>query len=340
MKSVKQILTFLVFVLISASILSLITPASQKVEKTITINAQASLVYEQLSKLTNFNKWSVWSSQDSSATYTLEGTDGTPGASITWKGDPLISGNGKMQIKTLEPNRKVVQTLQFSKPRKAKGTSTFTLTENNGMTTVVWEFNMNTPRPWNIYNLFYSMDKEMGNDFEKGLFALKEISEKQSGTAPKQMYEVTTMNFPATSFAMIRQEIKWTDITSFFAQHIPLLYEEARKNNVTAGAATGLYYVWDEKNQQTDIAAAVPVAAGTGMQNSIIRIENIAASKAVYVNYTGAYDNIGEAHSGLDRYIAEKKLIQKSPVIEQYIKGPANEKDTAKWLTKVVYLVE
>lgn len=148
------------------------------------------------------------------------------------------------------------------------------------------------------------------------------------------------MDFPATSFAIIRQEVKWTDITSFFGQHIRILYEEAGKNKVNAGAATGLYYVWDEKNQQTDMAAAVPVPAGTRIQNNIIRIGNINSSKAVYVNYPGAYDKIADAHNSLDRYIADKKLTQKFPVIEQYISGPFNEKDTAKWLTKVVYLVE
>lgn len=340
MKALKPFFTFLIFVVISAVILSLVTPASQKVEKTITINAPAAIVYEQLSRLEHFNQWSVWSRQDSAVQFSFSGTDGTVGASAAWKGDPALSGEGRIVIKSLEPGHKVVQTLQFSKPRKGKGESVFTVTEKNGLTTVAWKFEMATPRPWNIFNLFYSMDKEMGSDFEKGLFALKEITEKQAGTAPQKQFDVMTMDFPATSFAIIRQEVKWTDITSFFGQHIRILYEEAGKNKVNAGAATGLYYVWDEKNQQTDMAAAVPVPAGTRIQNNIIRIDNINGSKAVYVNYPGAYDKIADAHNSLDRYIADKKLTQKFPVIEQYISGPFNEKDTAKWLTKVVYLVE
>ena len=36
---------------------------------------------------------------------------------------------------------------------------------------------MATPRPWNIFNLFYSLDKQMGKDFEDGLTALKNIIE-------------------------------------------------------------------------------------------------------------------------------------------------------------------
>lgn len=340
MKTVKPFFVFLLFVVISGAILSFALPASQKLEKTVTINAPVSLVYEQLARLENFNTWSVWSQQDSSATYTLNGTDGTVGASSSWKGDPAISGEGKMEITALEPGQKVSHSIHFLKPKKATGNSSFTLSGNKGLTTVTWNFEMTTPRPWNIFNLFYSMDKQMGKDFEKGLIALKELTENKTGTATERTYEVLTMDFPATHFAIIRQQVRWTDIPSFFGQHISLLYEEAAKNNIAAGPATGLYFVWDEKNQQTDMAAAVPVPAGSILQKNIIRQEDVPASKAVYVNYTSGYDKIAEAHNSLDKFLAEKKLTQKTPVIEQYISGPVNEKDTSKWLTKIVYLVE
>lgn len=340
MKAVKPFLVFLLFVVISGAILSFALPASQQLEKTVTIHAPANVIYEQLASLENFHTWSVWSQQDSSATYTMSGTDRTIGASTSWKGHPAISGEGRMEITALEPGQKVSHGFQFLKPKKATGSSSFTLNEKNGLTTVTWNFEMITPRPWNIFNLFYSMDKEMGKDFEKGLIALKEMTEKKTGTAPQKTYEVLTMDFPATSFAIIRQQVRWTDISSFIGQHISILYEEATKNNIAAGSPAGLYFEWDEKNQQTDMAAAVPVPAGSVLQKNIIRLENVPASKAIYVNYTGGYDKLAEAHTSLDKFMAEEKLTQKAPVIEQYINGPVNEKDTSKWLTKIVYLVE
>lgn len=340
MKPVRSFFIFLLFVVISGLILSLLMPISQKVEKTITINAPAAVIYEQLSSLQNFNNWSVWSQQDSSAKYTLSGTDGTVGAATVWSGDPQLSGEGRLEITGLEPGRRVSHAIEFSKPRKAKGKSVFTLNENNGLTAVTWNFEIATPRPWNIFNLFYSMEKQLGDDFDKGLHALKELAEKKSGAAPQKTFEVLTMDFPATTFAIIRQKVKWADIPSYFAQHLSILYSEAGKNNISAGAATGLYFVWDEKNQQADMAAAVPVPAGSKMQNNIIRFEDVPASKAVYVSYSGGYDKLADAHISLDKYLAENRLTQKTPVIEQYISGPSNEKDTAKWLTRIVYLVE
>lgn len=339
MKPFRSFLVFLVFVLIAGTLLSLVTPTSQRVEKSVTIRASAPEVFKQLSRLENFRRWSAWSRQDSAATYTLTGQDGTKGASLSWKGDPGVSGEGRIEIIALEQDRSISLDFHFLTPRKTNGSSTFTVAENNGMTTVTWLFTMATPRPWNIFNLFYSMEKEMGKDFEQGLDALKQLAELQAGLAPAKNYEVRTMDFPATRFAMIRQLVNWNDMPSFFTQHIPILHDAAKKSNIPAGASAGLYFVWDEKNRQADMAAAVPVPAGTQLQHPIIRMTDVAAGKAVYVTLTGDYAQLTDAHSSIDRYLAENKLAHKTPVIEQYIHGPANEKDTAKWLTKIVYLI-
>ncbi len=178
MKLGRLLLFFLLAVLVTTAVLSFMLPTSQKIERSIVINTSAASIYTQLAQLENFNKFSVWSQQDSAAAYTLSGTDGTVGANISWKGSPQISGEGKIAIKALEPNRKVVHQLNFTQPKKGTAESVFLLSETNkATTTVTWTFNMATPRPWNIFNLFYSLDKQMGKDFEDGLTAMKKMIE-------------------------------------------------------------------------------------------------------------------------------------------------------------------
>lgn len=340
MHRLKPFLVFLLFVLVSGLLLTLLVPTSQRVEKTVTINAPTGLVYDKLSKLEQFNQWSVWSSQDSLVKFNITGQDGTPGAISSWSGIPEISGEGSVEITGLEPGKKVEHEIRLIRPRKIKAGSVFVMDENKGTCTVTWIFTMKTPRPWNIFNLFHSLDREMGHDFEKSLMALKESAEALSGYTAKEDYTVHSMDFPATRFATIRQRVNWTDISSFFGQHLQLLYQAAGEKKIQAGTATGLYFEWDEKNRQTDMAAAIPVPTGAEMASPLISLENIPASKAIYVNYEGAYDHIGEAHDRLDKYLVDKKLKKLAPVIEQYLSGPFNEKDTVKWLTKVLYLVE
>lgn len=339
MKFLKLIGVFLIFFFAIAIILSLILPVHQTIEKSTVINAPASEVYDQLVKLKNFNNWSVWNNHDSSIKITYGGIDGTVGATTSWSGDPAISGEGKIEISESEQNKKVVQDVQFISPKKGKAISTFLLNDKNGITTITWKFKMFTPRPWNIFNLFYSMDKQMGKDFEEGLSALKKGIHKDT-VVTTDIYKPEPLNFPATSFAVIRQVVKFSDIGSFYSKHLPILYEETNRLQISAGTPSGLYYSWDEKNQQTDMATALPVASGTNINNAIINVLSIPASKAVVVNYYGSYDHVKDAYNSLDNYFKENKLKQKMPMIEQYFSGPQTEKDTLKWLTKIVYLAE
>lgn len=178
MKIFRLLFGLLFFILIVTIGLSFMLPTNQKAEHAIEINATAPVIYSQLIKLENFNRFAVWTQQDSSAIYTLTGSDGTVGATSSWNGSPEISGKGKIAIVELVANKKVVHQLEFTEPRKMKAGSEFSLLETNpGKTTVTWTFKLATPRPWNIFNLFYSINKEKEQDFKDGLQALKKLIE-------------------------------------------------------------------------------------------------------------------------------------------------------------------
>ena len=178
MKFFRLFIFFILSLIIVTAILTFMLPTKQKVTRTIDIIAPASVVYEYIEKLENFNKWSVWTQQDSTALYTFTGTDGTIGAATSWKGHPQISGEGQIEITALEPHSKVVHKLNFIRPKKGNAESIFNLLEISKATTkVTWTFTMVTPRPWNIFNLTYSLDKQMGKDFEDGLTAMKTMME-------------------------------------------------------------------------------------------------------------------------------------------------------------------
>ncbi len=179
MKYFKLFVAILLSIIITVAILSFFMATSQQVVKSVTINAPAAVVFEQLVKLENFNTWSVWNRQDSTVQHTITGIDGTVGAVTSWTGHPEISGEGKMEITAIEKDKKVTHIINFIKPWKNIAESAFILKETEAGTMVTWQFTMATPRPWNIFNLFYSMDKKMGKDFEEGLFILKRIIEKK-----------------------------------------------------------------------------------------------------------------------------------------------------------------
>ncbi|HNL59280.1 MAG: Polyketide cyclase / dehydrase and lipid transport [Bacteroidetes bacterium ADurb.BinA245] len=341
MKALRLFFFFILSVLIIVAVLMYVLPTYQKVERTVVIKAPAAAIYNELSKLENFNKFSVWSQRDPAAKFSFRGKDGTVDAVATWKGDPALAGDGKIEITALEPDKKIVHNLSFSKPKKGNAKSSFLLNEVNGTTSVTWLFELATPRPWNIFNLFASLDKEMGKDFDEGLAMLKAAMEKSYGTEVKQeTYKVEMLNFPATNFAAVKQQIRWADLQSFYAEHLPIVIQEVQNAGAAPGTASGLIFSWDEKLQQANYAVAVPVAAETSINNPIVQLVKINASKAIAVTLSGGYEKLPDVYASLRKYINENDLKEKSPVIEQYFFGPVNEKDTSKWLTKIVMLVE
>jgi len=340
MKLFKLTGIFLLIVVCVLVITSMVLPPKQRIERVITINAPANIIFKQLVKLENFNTWLVWNQNDPKIINTIAGKDGTLGASSSWVGDPEISGEGKIVITSIVPNKKIIHRLSFIKPKTREAESEFMLEELNGATKLTWEFDMTTPRPWNIFNLFYNMDKKMGKDFEDGLKNMKIAIEKDNHPKYEKAYDVLPLNFPATNYAFVREKVKLSEISSFFKQQITIIYSAISATNVTPGIPSGLYYDWDEKNQLTDMAAAIEVPSGTMLHDTGIHTTNIFATKAVYANYYGPYEKMNDAYSSIKKYMAANKLEQKYPVIEQYITDPAKEKDTSKWLTKIIFLVE
>ena len=156
-----------------------IMPTTQTIRRSVSIDAPSPVVYDQLKTLDFFNRFSIWNRRDSSIVNTISGTDGTVGASSRWQGDAMNSGTGLVRILALEENKRVEQSIEFFTPKKGTALSEFRISQTNRGTEVQWNFIMDTPRPWNIFNLFYKLEKQVGADFDTSLLTMKTMLEKQ-----------------------------------------------------------------------------------------------------------------------------------------------------------------
>lgn len=174
MKGLRLFVFFLLAVILVVAGMIFLLPVNQQIQRTVTINAPANIIFDELKKLENFNRYSVWGQHDSSVTYSMQGTDGTVGASTSWKGDPSVSGEGSISITELIPGRKVGHSIKFISPRKGNASSVFSIhPKEEKATDVEWLITISTPRPKNIFNLFFSFEKQLGADVETGLNAMK-----------------------------------------------------------------------------------------------------------------------------------------------------------------------
>ena len=95
----KKILRYLFIAVATFAGIGLLLPGKSHVERQTTIEAPATVVFDQINELKNWVNWSPWYQLDPKATwvYSAPSTAGV-GAWYTWEGDKKTVGSGKMTI--------------------------------------------------------------------------------------------------------------------------------------------------------------------------------------------------------------------------------------------------
>ncbi|ATL46679.1 hypothetical protein COR50_05490 [Chitinophaga caeni] len=170
MKFLKFLAWLIGIVIVIAILLVMFAPTKVHIEKSIAIHAPDSVIWPHIVKFEHFNKWSEWSKMDPGATFSIQGEDGTEGASTTWKGKKI--GDGKLQHTHLQPYSKVQQKIYFYQPEESQADVQFDLVPNERSTVVTWTFDSEMKRPYNVMGLL--MKGMLSDQFEDGLESLKE----------------------------------------------------------------------------------------------------------------------------------------------------------------------
>ena len=308
------------------------------IERSIEIDAPLDTVYAQVRFFKNFERWSPWHGIDLSQKTIISTNDGEVGATYTWEGNSDV-GAGSQTIRYVAPDSIHIE-LKRTEPWESTSPTYFKLMPvDSNKTRVTWAFEMHIGRPWNAGAMLTDVNARVGKDWERGLGKLKTLCEHIM--RPKYLgYVVTPLELPAQDYIGFRQMVDTADILRFFADSLPKALEAAKATKGDSlGVPSGLFWAWAEG--KTDVAAAFPlqIAKNEKPANGASLL-SVSGGKAVSIDYLGPYSGSGEAHAAMEVYLTEKKLQSIPPAIEQYVTDPAKEKDTSKWLTRVIYFVE
>jgi ligand-binding SRPBCC domain-containing protein len=146
-------------------------------ERSVSIRAPREEVWKNVSLFSNFEKWDPWRVRDTAMTRSIEGTDGTVGASYTWKGNKEV-GSGKQTFLELHPFDLVVIDLVFLEPFESNARVSYRLVPTEKGTRITWSFDSKMPYPFNaVCYFFMDMEAMMDKDFSSGLANLKRLCE-------------------------------------------------------------------------------------------------------------------------------------------------------------------
>ncbi|MCB0462870.1 MAG: SRPBCC family protein [Flavobacteriaceae bacterium] len=158
-------------------IVILIAPNEYSLSRSIIIDKPHKEVFQYLKLIKNQEHWSPWKKKDPNMTQEFIGEDGKVGFVSKWKGNKDV-GEGEQEILTIIENELVETQLRFFKPWKSQSIGTLMVAKvEDDQTLVTWGFSGRNPTPFNVFMLFYDMDKTVGKDFEEGLADLKRLLE-------------------------------------------------------------------------------------------------------------------------------------------------------------------
>lgn len=331
MKALRIILFIVLGIAVVLAVLMFVLPQEYHVERQVTINAPEYLVKAQTIRFTNFTQWSPWSALDPEMKTTYIGTDGEVGSRYEWSGNDDV-GTGSQEI-TAKTDERVDIDLTFIEPWEDQAKTYFTFAENGEGVDVTWGMDGEMKPPMNLMGLFLNMETMIGDDYEKGLAALKDRCEKMVAEQTWRGYKVDYVDFAPKKLLMKKTTVSFAEMQSFFDNGFSELYSKVQ--TAENEYPYGIYYEWDTENQMTTMAVALPsddVIEGLEIQE--------VGGKALKIFYTGSYAGSEEAHYAMDEYIKANGLDNQFLVVEEYVKGPMVEPDSSQWETNIYYFMQ
>lgn len=150
-------------------------PDTYHVERSLTMEAPAEVLFPYSNNLKMWNEWSPWREMDPESVLTFEGAEQGVTASYTWKGEK--SGSGRMTILESVENQQINYNLEFIEPFASTASVSMAFAAEGSGTKLTWSMDGQNNFMGKLWGTFMDMDKMIGSDFEKGLNKLKGIAE-------------------------------------------------------------------------------------------------------------------------------------------------------------------
>jgi hypothetical protein len=159
-------------------------PAEFRLARSTTVAAPPAAVFAQVNDFRHWAAWSPWAKLDPNMKSTFEGPPAGAGSIYTWSGNDAV-GEGRMTILDSRPSELVKIDLQFIKPFASTALAEFSFRPAAGGTEVTWAMSGQNNFMSKAIQMFCSMDKLLGGEFEKGLAQLKAAAESPAADSKK-----------------------------------------------------------------------------------------------------------------------------------------------------------
>jgi effector-binding domain-containing protein len=325
MKIIKTFLIGLVALIVLLIVIALFLPSAAHVERTASISAPPTVVFDIVNSLKRFNEWSPWYELDPSARFTYSGPEKGLGARVQWSSDSTELGSGAQEIVESVPLERVRTQLEFADEGQAS--SALELAPEGQGTNVTWVFDMQFG--YNLPARYFGLwiDRVLGPYYEKGLGNLKVVAEAEA-TAPPAVaaLQITDVQLPAVDIVYVAgtsapdPDAIAAALTSAYAELDSFL----RANELQAsGRPLAINEFFDESGWGFE--AAIPFSGSESARARAIdaegpvKIGHTYAGRALKGVHIGPRSTLAETYRQLEDHMAQQHLEPNGRSWEQYV---------------------
>ncbi len=317
------LLLFAVFV-----VTGYLLPKHVHVERAITVDRPAAMMFELLNSYQHYHKWSPWVGRDPKAEFIISGPDSGVGARMSWIGDPTLVGSGWQEIISSKPYEQINIKLDFD----AQGIADtgFKLVVQADATQVIWFFDSDLTQGVSFPNSFLAryfgllFDQWVGQDYELGLANLKQYAESIPVTDFNQL-EIEQLQVTAQEILFVRSNNNRdpADITRIMAAAYAEISDFMTHTGINmSGQPMVITRVLDRGSYHLD--AAIPVDVIPAELSGHINAGLSPSGPAVRAVHYGQYDQITSSYEKLVAYMSAHGLKRGEVSWEHYISDPGN----------------
>ena len=173
----KKILFALAVIVLGVLGLAATQPDSFSVTRSASIKASPDKLFPMVADFHRWTEWSPWEGLDPAMKRSHSGAAAGPGAVYQWEGNSAV-GAGRMEVLSAQAPGSLSIKLDFIRPFEGHNRTDFSFVPQGDSTLVNWVMTGPTPFVSKVMQVFFSMDKMIGKDFEAGLAKMKAAAEK------------------------------------------------------------------------------------------------------------------------------------------------------------------
>lgn len=310
-------------------------PTKLSVERSTVIGASKLAVFEAVSNLDNFNKFSPWHDIDPNTRYEYSDKRSGVGATMKWFSEHKDVGNGKQRVTKVIGAERIEMELEFDS-WDGVSSSWYDIAEVANGTQVTWGYSGDVSKPFFIRFLSPMIKGQLETAYDNGLSNLKALLENKSGglappTPAKPMVPPVITHETVQAQTIVYTRGRSSFASNDIAQNLAKAYQQVMTfinthSITTAGMPLALDTSESNPPALYVFEAGIPVADDTPefLANETIGIKKTYAGQVIKAIHTGPYTQLPKVYEAVDAFIGENQISTSGPSWEHYVSDPGH----------------